>query len=126
MHFWGSDGAPSVLLTNTQAYSPLIRAQRMDDPRLIRLAKKYSKSPAQVLLRWSLQKVAIRHSHAPLVQTCVADEFQGFVPLPKSVTHSRIEENIKLYDFELSDEDMESLATGDYAPCSWDPTTSRD
>ena len=53
-------------------------------------------------------------------------DVQGFVPLPKSVTHSRIEENAKVYDFELSAEEMKSLETGEYAPCSWDPTTSND
>ena len=51
---------------------------------------------------------------------------QGFVPLPKSVTHSRIEENTQVYDFELTDEDMKVLDTEEYSPCSWDPTTSRD
>ena len=55
-----------------------------------------------------------------------ADLLQGFVPLPKSVTPTRIEENTKAYDFELSEEDMKSLATGEYSPCSWDPTTSND
>ena len=51
---------------------------------------------------------------------------QGFVPLPKSVTPSRIEENADLYDFELSAEDMKTLETSEYSPCSWDPTTSAD
>ena len=46
---------------------------------------------------------------------------QGFVPLPKSVTDSRIVENAQLFDFELSSEDMESLNTGEYAPVCWDP-----
>lgn len=78
----------------------------MDNPHLTSLAKKYNKTAAQILLRWSLQ--------------------MGFSPLPKSVTPSRIEENANLYDFELSKEDMETLNTGEYSPCAWDPTVSRD
>ncbi|KAF1809339.1 aldo-keto reductase-like protein [Eremomyces bilateralis CBS 781.70] len=89
-----------------EAYSPVVRMEREKEPVLIQLAKKHGKTPAQILLRWSLQ--------------------MGFVPLPKSVTKSRIEENIKLYDFQLSAEDMESLDTGEYSPCAWDPTVSKD
>jgi len=85
-----------------EAYSPLVRATKNDDPRLMTLAKKHTKTPTQILLRWGLQK--------------------GFVILPKSVTPSRIEENRNLYDFKLDDEDMESLNTGTYEPCAWDPT----
>lgn len=85
-----------------EAYSPLVRATRMDDPLLTPLIKKYNKTGSQILLRWGLQK--------------------GFVILPKSVTKSRIEENKELYDFELSKEDMESLKTDKYEPCAWDPT----
>ena len=48
------------------------------------------------------------------------------MPLPKSVTTSRIEENAKVYDFELTHEDMKMLETGEYSPCAWDPTTSKD
>ena len=53
-------------------------------------------------------------------------DLQGFVPLPKSVTESRIYENASLYDFELPSEDMQALTTDKYEPCSWDPTTSTD
>lgn len=42
---------------------------------------------------------------------------KGFVPLPKSVTKSRIEENAQLYDFELTEEDMKILDLGVYEPC---------
>ena len=76
----------------------------MNDPLLAPLAKKYNKTPAQILLRWGLQK--------------------NFVILPKSVTHTRIVENKEIYDFELTDEDMKSLDTKDYSPSAWDPTKS--
>ena len=89
-----------------EAYCPLVRGQRFGDKSLQNLATLHGKTPAQVLLRWSLQK--------------------GFVPLPKSVTHSRITENALIYDFELSKEEMAKLETDDYSPCSWDPTTSRE
>ena len=52
--------------------------------------------------------------------------FQGFVPLPKSVTLSRIEENADIFDFELTKDEMESLETGEYSPCAWDPTIDQD
>lgn len=87
-----------------QAYSPIVRNQRMDEKVLQPLTKKYGKTSAQVLLRWSLQK--------------------GFVPLPKSVTPSRIEQNADIYDFELTADEMKGLETGEYAPCAWDPTVS--
>ncbi|KAF2013941.1 aldo-keto reductase-like protein [Aaosphaeria arxii CBS 175.79] len=89
-----------------EAYCPLVRATKSEDPLLLPLAKKYGKTTAQILLRWGLQK--------------------GFVILPKSVTKSRIEENAQLYDFELSDEEMKQLHTGVYEPCAWDPTVSQD
>ena len=89
-----------------EAYCPLVRAERMGEPALQELAKKHGKTPAQVLVRWSLQK--------------------GFVPLPKSVTPSRIVENADVYDFELDEGDIKKLHTTDYAPCSWDPTTNKD
>jgi diketogulonate reductase-like aldo/keto reductase len=93
-------------LTCYQAYCPLVRAIKNDDPLLVPIAKAHSKTTAQVLLRWSVQK--------------------GFVPLPKSVTKSRIEENANIYDFELTDNEMESLDLDVYEPCAWDPTTSTD
>ncbi|MCL2559015.1 MAG: aldo/keto reductase [Turicibacter sp.] len=70
----------------TQAYSPLGTGTMLEVPALKEMAAKYRKSVAQVAIRWSLQK--------------------GFNPLPKSVTTSRIIENIDLFDFELSAADM--------------------
>lgn len=87
-----------------EAYSPLVRATRNDDPLLEPLAAKHGKTAAQILLRWGLQK--------------------GFVVLPKSVTPARIEENRDVFDFELSEEEMRGLETGKYEPCGWDPTTA--
>lgn len=79
-----------------EAYCPLVQGHRLGDKLLKPLVKKYGKTPAQILLRWSLQK--------------------GFIPLPKSVTPSRIEENAALFDFELTEEDMNSLKTTQYSP----------
>jgi diketogulonate reductase-like aldo/keto reductase len=44
-----------------QAYSPLVQAKKMDDPLLQALVKKHNKTPAQILIRWSLQKVCRTH-----------------------------------------------------------------
>jgi len=72
-----------------EAYSPLAIGKRLDDPLVGIVAKKYNKSPAQTLIRWSLQK--------------------GWVPLPKSVHKERIIENTQIFDFEISPADMASL-----------------
>lgn len=73
----------------SEAYSPLGTGNLLAVPELVSLAEKYERSVAQVTLRWSLQK--------------------GFLPLPKSITPSRIVENAQLFDFELSDEDMQAI-----------------
>jgi diketogulonate reductase-like aldo/keto reductase len=72
-----------------EAYCPLVRNQKADDPTLNSIAKAHNKSVAQVLVRYCLQK--------------------NWVPLPKSDTPSRIKENADLYDFELSEEEMKKL-----------------
>ncbi|KAH0267841.1 aldo-keto reductase, partial [Aureobasidium melanogenum] len=72
-----------------EAYCPLVRNQKADDPTLKSLAEKYKKSTGQVLIRYCLQK--------------------GWVPLPKSDTPSRIKDNADIYDFEISKEDMSKL-----------------
>jgi len=73
-----------------EAYSPLGTGKIFSVPQMQVLSEKYGRSIAQICIRWSLQ--------------------MGFLPLPKSVTPSRIEENLKVFDFELSDEDVRLIA----------------
>ena len=73
-----------------EAYSPLGTGEIFDVPEMKALSEKYKKTIAQIALKWSLQ--------------------MDFLPLPKSVTASRIRENIDLFDFELSQEDVKMLA----------------
>lgn len=87
-----------------QAWAPLAQANRWNDPSFKDIVKRTGKTEAQILLRWSLQK--------------------GFNPLPKSVTPSRILENTKIFDFELTDKEMAVLETDEYDYHGWDPTTS--
>ncbi|KAF7589177.1 hypothetical protein BBP40_004706 [Aspergillus hancockii] len=89
-----------------EAYSPLAHGGRMREGLLKELGKKYGKSPAQIMIRWGLQR--------------------GLVPLPKSVTPSRIQENAEVFDFELDEVDMKRLFTGEYDPTDWDPTLDFD
>ncbi len=77
--------------TKTEAWSPLGSGQLIDDPVIAAVAAKHGKSTAQVMVRWSLQL--------------------GCIVLPKSVTPSRIEQNIDVFDFQLDDADMAAIAT---------------
>ncbi|MFE6774493.1 aldo/keto reductase [Streptomyces sp. NPDC057702] len=78
----------------TEAWSPLGSGKGLlDDPKIGAIATKHGKSPAQVVLRWHLQL--------------------GNVVIPKSVTPSRIRENIEVFDFELDADDLATLATLD-------------
>lgn len=86
-----------------EAYGAIVRGQRPGEPKVAALAKKYGKTEAQILLRWSLQ--------------------MGFVPLVKSVTPSRIAENVDIDGFELTEVEVEDLMTDEYSPCAWDPST---
>ncbi|KAL3697293.1 hypothetical protein R1sor_011369 [Riccia sorocarpa] len=88
-----------------EAYTPLTLGQKLNDPGVVEIAKRYNKSTAQLLIKWCLQK--------------------GFVVLPKSVTPSRIIENISVFDFEISKEDIAKLDSFDeYLVTHWDPTTA--
>lgn len=72
-----------------QAYSPLSHSKRLRNETVAEIAEAHGKSPAQILLRWSLQK--------------------GIVPIPKANKPEHARQNINLFDFELTDEDMETL-----------------
>ncbi|KAG8771104.1 hypothetical protein FRC15_003629 [Serendipita sp. 397] len=72
-----------------QAWAPLVRGERFQHPTILELAHHHSKTPAQILIRYSLQS--------------------GFIPLPKSTHRDRIIANKDVFDFELSDEEMKRL-----------------
>lgn len=72
-----------------QAYSPLMHGNLNLLPVLDQLAEKYGKTPAQIVLRWNLQN--------------------GVIIIPKSSNPKRIEENSRIFDFELSGDDMETI-----------------
>ena len=73
----------------TEAWSPIAQGTVLDDEVIVSIAEKVDKSPAQVTLRWHIQR--------------------GDIVFPKSVTRSRVEENFAIFDFELSDDDMRSI-----------------
>lgn len=85
-----------------EAYSPLTKGQRLDDPVVGRVAREAGRTPAQVLLRWGIQ--------------------HGMVVLPKSVHPPRIAENAALFDFALSPAAMAELdALEEGLVTGWDP-----
>ncbi|WP_024873980.1 aldo/keto reductase [Saccharomonospora piscinae] len=78
----------------TEAWSPLGQGKGLlDDPTLGSLAEKYGRTPAQIVLRWHLEL--------------------GNITIPKSVTPSRIRENLDVFDFELADDDVKAIAALD-------------
>jgi methylglyoxal/glyoxal reductase len=86
-----------------EAYSPLTRGYKLRHPTVMEVAKRYSKSPAQVMVRWSLQ--------------------HGLVVIPKSSHPERIKENSEVYDFNLTAGDMARLdALSESLRTDWDPT----
>lgn len=77
----------------TEAWSPIAKGEVVGDATLEALAEKYGKTAAQIVLRWHLQL--------------------GNIVFPKSVTPSRIRGNLDVFDFELADDDMATIATLD-------------
>lgn len=86
------------------AYSPLTKGKRLADPALGAIAGEVGRTPAQVLIRWCLQR--------------------GWPTMPKSVTLERIAENFGALDFALQGDVMRRLdALEDGTRCAWDPST---
>jgi 2,5-diketo-D-gluconate reductase A len=77
----------------TEAWSPIAQGNVLGDPVVERIAKAAGKTPAQVVLRWHIQR--------------------GDIIFPKSVTPQRVRENFVLFDFELTDTDIEALTALD-------------
>lgn len=80
----------------TEAWGPIALGQSLTDPTLQALARKYGKTPAQLILRWHLQL--------------------GNIPLCKSVTPARIRENLAIFDFLIEADDMARIAALDGDP----------
>jgi diketogulonate reductase-like aldo/keto reductase len=89
-----------------QAYSPLTKGRKLADSRLAAVAAKYSKTPAQILIRYGIDQVyfVIASAWQPITTNFAIHKQapQGFVTLPKSVTPSRIESNFAVFDFKIS------------------------
>ncbi len=77
----------------TEAWSPIAQGKVLDDPTIARIADKVGKAPAQVVLRWHIQR--------------------GDIVFPKSVTPSRMKENFELFDFELEPTDVGAITALD-------------
>lgn len=72
-----------------ESWRPLMQGKVVEVPEIVELAKKYNKTPAQIVIRWNLQ--------------------HGIVTIPKSVRAERIRENADVFDFTLSPEDMAKI-----------------
>ncbi|MGQ1838676.1 aldo/keto reductase [Kocuria turfanensis] len=73
----------------TEAWSPIAQGAVLDDPAIAAIAERLGKTTAQVTLRWHIQR--------------------NDIVFPKSVTRSRVEENFQLFDFELTDADVQAI-----------------
>jgi 2,5-diketo-D-gluconate reductase A len=73
----------------TEAWAPIAQGKVLGDPVIVEVAERLGRTPAQVTLRWHIQR--------------------GDVVFPKSMTRRRVEENFALFDFELGPEDMDAL-----------------
>lgn len=86
-----------------EAYSPLARGRRFDDPVLAGIAEAHGRTPAQVMVRWGLQR--------------------DFAVIPKSSQQGHLRENAEVFDFSLDEEEIAALdARDERLAVSWDPT----
>ena len=74
-----------------EAYRPITGGRKLDNRKLIKISKKYNKSTAQILIRWLLQ--------------------QEVITIPRTSKRERIQENSNVFDFNLSDEDMDKISS---------------
>ena len=77
----------------TEAWSPITKGGVLEDSTITQIAEKVGKTPAQVVLRWHVQR--------------------GHIIFPKSVTPSRMQENFELFDFELEPDDVDEISALD-------------
>jgi diketogulonate reductase-like aldo/keto reductase len=88
-----------------EAYSPLAHGHGMDNQVLNEVAKKHSKTTAQIMIRWCLDK--------------------GLIPLPKSTNPDRIKQNFDVFDFTLDKEDMKKIESlEENLRTCWDPSNT--
>ncbi|CDR41950.1 CYFA0S08e01926g1_1 [Cyberlindnera fabianii] len=88
---------------HVESYSPLAHGERLKDATVVTVAKKYGVTPAQLLLRWNLQK--------------------GNIILPKTSNPDRLSSNLDLFGFELADEDVKLIEHPEvHEPTDWECT----
>ena len=88
-----------------EAYSPVTRGKKLDDPLLVGIAKRYNKTPAQILIRWCIE--------------------HKIVVIPKSANPQRIKENGNVFDFKIQEDDMKELdSINENFRICWDPTNA--
>ena len=106
IHPWlqrpGLRAATEAIGAIPEAYSPLARGKKIDDPRLGKIAKKIGVTPAQIAIKWCLD--------------------QGCITIPKSTNENRINENLASLNIDLTEVMSEINALEENYVSGWDPT----